>query len=126
MVATSVGLLWNIHAQDAPAGEQLQQLHEEAAQAPPLGVRLDLQLPAVQHRALACRATVIGCSHKHLPSLAAQLLRHITYSFVTFTYKGARTFHLIAEVHIRQPLLWPVVDLSRYKLDVLHRSVNLM
>ena len=54
--AMSAGLLLNTHAQETPAGKELQQLHEEAAQAAPLGVHLDLQLPAVQHRALACRA----------------------------------------------------------------------
>ena len=75
----SAGLLLNTHAQETPAGKELQQLHEEAAQAASLGVHLDLQLPAVQHRALACRATAIGCSHKHLRSLAAQLLRHIRF-----------------------------------------------
>ena len=59
--ASEVGLC----EQDAPAGEQLQQLHEEASHSAPLGGRLDLQLPAVQHRALACSAANAGRSHTH-------------------------------------------------------------
>ena len=96
-------------AQGTPAGEQLQQLHEEAAQAAPLGGNLDLQLPAVQHRALACSAAATGWSHKHRSSLVA----HGTCCFVTSNYNFARTLHLIAEVRIRQLLLCPVVDLDR-------------
>jgi hypothetical protein len=107
----------DVYAQDVPAGQQLQQLHEEAAQAAPLGRRLDLQLPAVQHRALACSAAGTDWSHKHMfpHSLCC---RGPGPPLSRTGVQDERTLHLIAEVGICQLLLCPVVDLCRYMLDI--------